>query len=830
MKLAQGFDPPAGFSLTEEGVYTFDPSHPDYDHLANGESETLVIPVTVLDARGGASSTQITLTVTGTNDAPVASSEVIVTEHEAAMAVRDTLEAADVDDGAVLTYSIADGVEIPPGFTLHPDGSYVFDPAHEAYSSLAEGESRIMTLAVDVTDEHGATSAMQIKFTVVGSNNAAPEISASVARTVDEGGATITGQFTATDANENDILTFMLSRGVDPVDGFTINPDGSFSFDPTHPAYDHLKAGDTEVISIPVAVVDNHGASDTAYVQITVVGTNDAPVAGADVSAIVNEGAPPIIGRPTSSDVDDDATATYAVADGAQAPAGFSIAADGSFRFDPGDPAYDHLNAGEQLQLTVPMTVTDDQGATVTTRIHLTVTGTADAPVAGAQVVAAATEGGSVIHGAVLSTDADQHGVLTHSITGGGAAPDGFLLNGDGSFSFDPTHAAYDHLKQGDTEELVIPVTVWDEAGNEDHTQIRITVTGTNDKPLAEADQEIALFEDAPVVSGQLSATDVDDEARLVFSLPPDFEAPVGFSLNEDGSYTFDPSAAAYQQLGVGESATFMVPVTVTDEHGASSTLGVEITVSGTNDLPVVSGTTEFHTLEDVGILLTQAQLLEHAADIDGDQLRISNVRVGDGTLIDNQDGTWLFIPDENWYGTVDLTYDVGDGHATVSTGGSIVVEEVNDGPVAVDDTPEKDLLAHDFASGRGSWKGTTQFVKGGLEFEYGDYAKSQFYFGEEHAFEHVKFRIDAVAYEPSSRSVAVGALNYDKLDSTFTMNIQGNGRALVSSTFKETDRSTYEHPCSYEFTAQLDAQGKLNIEADFETNANRHGERSEGG
>ena len=70
-------------------------------------------------------------------------------------------------------------------------------------------------------------------------------------------------------------------------------------------------------------VTDDQGATDTSQIQITVVGTNDAPVAGADISAKVAEGDSAIGGQLTSTDSDEGATATFSVSEGAEAPAGF---------------------------------------------------------------------------------------------------------------------------------------------------------------------------------------------------------------------------------------------------------------------------------------------------------------------------------------------------------------------------------------------------------------------------------------------------------------------------------------------------------------------------
>ena len=64
----------------------------------------------------------------------------------------------------------------------------------------------------------------------------------------------------------------------------------------------------------------------------------------------------------------------------------------------------------------------------------------------------------------------------------------GLTLNSDGSYSFDAGNAAYQHLAQGATTDVVANYTVTDEHGATRHATLTITLTGTNDAPVAVAD------------------------------------------------------------------------------------------------------------------------------------------------------------------------------------------------------------------------------------------------------------------------------------------------------------------------------------------------------
>ncbi|MBN3564958.1 VCBS domain-containing protein, partial [Aliamphritea spongicola] len=159
--------------------------------------------------------------------------------------------------------------------------------------------------------------------------------------TVNEGDSAISGQLTATDADDSASLTFSVTTGASVPAGFTLNTDGSYSFNPQDAAYESLDAGDVQTLTIPVTVTDENGATDTQQIQITVNGTNDAPVAGADVTATVNEGDSAISGQLSATDADESASLSFSVSNGASVPAGFTLSSDGSYSFDPQNAAYD---------------------------------------------------------------------------------------------------------------------------------------------------------------------------------------------------------------------------------------------------------------------------------------------------------------------------------------------------------------------------------------------------------------------------------------------------------------------------------------------------------
>jgi VCBS repeat-containing protein len=529
--------------------------------------------------------------------------------------------------------------------TLEADGSYSFDPSDNAYDGMGVGDSQTLTIPVTVTDENGATDSQQIQVTVTGTNDA-PVAGADVTATVEEGDSAISGQLTASDV-DGDSVSF--SADSLPA-GFTLESDGSYSFDPADAAYDSMGVGDSQTLTIPVTVTDENGATDSQQIQVTVTGTNDAPVAGADVTANVAEGDSAISGQLTASDVDGESVSFSADS----LPAGFTLESDGSYSFDPADAAYDGMGVGDSQTLTIPVTVTDENGATDSQQIQVTVTGTNDAPVAGADVTATVSvpdaqpetstvflttfnsvdasssfvqsaDGWSTNSDAIevwdskdghtgdgqyieLNDDAVDHYSDAVSINRDVDTADGatYTLTFDCSAraGFDEDVNEFQVLVNGEVLETVRP----DGSGDSDNDweSQTVTFTGTGESMniqfVSTGDavnygrgarlDNIELTETVMTaldnkVTGQLGATDVDDGSMLSFGLAEGVALPAGFTLESDGSYSFDPSDVAYQSMGEGESQTLEIPVTVTDEHGATDTQQVQIVVNGTNSAPV---------------------------------------------------------------------------------------------------------------------------------------------------------------------------------------------------------------------------------------------------
>ncbi|MCG8040684.1 MAG: VCBS domain-containing protein, partial [Candidatus Thiodiazotropha endolucinida] len=647
-----------GLTLNEDGSYSFDAS--SYQSLGAGEREFLEVPVVVTDDRGATAETTLTITVTGTNDAPFAEAQ--QTSVDEGELVKGQLKAGDVDlaEGSMLSFSTTSEIE---GLTLNEDGTYSFDTS--AYQSLGKGESQTVEVPVTVTDDQGGTAETTLTITVIGTND--NPIAEAHEVSVDESGL-VTGQLQASDVDLADGATLSFTTSSE-VDGLTLNEDGSYSFDASY--YQSLGEGETEIIEVPVTVTDDQGATAETTLTITVTGTNDAPVAEAEQVAI--DEANFVSGQLEAGDVDLAEGSALSFSSSSEVD-GLTLNEDGSYSFDAS--SYQSLGEGETEIIEVPVTVTDDQGATAETTLTITVTGTNDAPVAEAEQVA--VDEGNFVSGQLEAGDVDlaEGSALSFSTT---SEIEGLTLNEDGSYSFDAS--PYQSLGEGETESIEVPVTVTDDQGATAETTLTITVTGANDAPVAEAEQ--VAIDEANFVSGQLEAGDVDlaEGSALSFSSSSEVD---GLTLNEDGSYSFD--ASSYQSLGEGETETIEVPVTVTDDQGATAETTLTITVTGTNDAPVAEA--EQVTVDEGA--LVKGQLEGDDVDLaEGSTLSFSTASEIEGLTL-NEDGSYTF--DASSYQSLgegetaifEVPVVVADDQgATAETTLTISVTGTNDAPVA---------------------------------------------------------------------------------------------------------------------------------------------------
>ncbi|MCB1665062.1 MAG: tandem-95 repeat protein [Pseudomonadales bacterium] len=483
----------ASLSVTSSGMVAYDSSTIDAGYaadltgLALGETMTDSFIYAIRLANGTLSWAKASVVLTGVNDTPVVS-DVAVLAVEDGGSVSGAFVGDDVDsddDGSTLTYSII-GAPAVGTLTNNGDGTFSYDPGSN-FQSLAEGETAEQTVTYVATDSHGAISApATLTITVVGTNDGPTLAAGTLAAAEDGPVVTLDLSALGDDVDSDDTgssLTYTLlgaaAAGSASISGTTLafNPGSDFQ---------SLAAGETTTVTLDIEAKDQHGATATNSVEVTVTGVNDAPTVG-DVALAATEDGGSVSGAFVGDDVDSDddgASISYAFS-GSAATGTLTNNGDGTFSYDPGSN-FQSLAAGETAQISVDYTATDSHSATSTPgTVTITVTGVNDDPTLAAGALAASEDGQAVTLdlsslGADIDSD-DDGSSLSYSLlapaSAGSASVSGNTLN------FNPG-SDFQSLAAGETTTVTLDIQAEDQHGATASSTVTVTVTGVNDAPV----------------------------------------------------------------------------------------------------------------------------------------------------------------------------------------------------------------------------------------------------------------------------------------------------------------------------------------------------------
>ncbi|HHC7173292.1 TPA: tandem-95 repeat protein [Vibrio parahaemolyticus] len=123
-------------------------------------------------------------------------------------------------------------------------------------------------------------------------------------------------------------------------------------------------------------------------------------------------------------------------------------------------------------------------------------------------------------------------------------------------------------------------------------------------------------------------------------------------------------------------------------------------TSADSTDKPLVTTPVTLDAIEEDGgsIIITTEELLSNVDDEDKDTLSVENLIIdkGNGTLVDNGDGTWTFTPQIDDDTEVSFTFDIIDDEDLVVSGSAnLDILPINDAPNAENDviTTEEDTV-----------------------------------------------------------------------------------------------------------------------------------------
>ncbi len=704
-------------TLNDDGTFTYTP---DLDF--NG-TDTFIYKVTDVEESATATAT---ISVAAVNDAPsfTAGPDQSVLEDAGAQTINpwatDLSPGPTNESGQSLSFNVTNtnNALFAAQPTVLPDGTLSFTPAANAF-----GTATVTVEAMDNggTANNGVDTTVPQTFTIeiVGENDA-PIAADDTGRTHED--TVFNGNVLDNDSDvDGDNLTIVsVNQDTDVVGSqitlpsgalLTLNPDGSFNYDPNN-AFEYLQQVETETDSFTYTVSDGNGGGQSATVTMTIDGVNDAPDARDDAltieedtpasgNVLVDNGSGP------DSDPEDDTLVIAAVNGEADdvdneitLPSGalLKLNADGSFVYTPvagftGTDTFDYTisDAGDSVD--------DATGLTDTATVTITVMADAvnEPPVAADD--AFGTDEDTLLSGNVLSDnsngpDSDPDGDSL-TVTLGQDVTNGTLtLDPDGTFTYTPK----DDYNGTDS----FTYTLSDGEGGSDTATVTITVDPVNDPPVAQ-DDALATDEDTPVSGNVLSDngsgpdSDIDGDVLTVSLLQDVSDGTL--TLGTDGAFTYIP--------GVDVNGVDMFAYQVSDGD-MTDTATVTIAVDPVNDAPVAADDA-FSTDEDTPVSGNVLSDNGNGADsdIDGDALTVSLLQdVSDGTVILNADGTFTYTPEIDFFGTDTFTYRVSDGNLADTATVTIVVDPVNDPPVAQDDalaTNEDTVISGNLTADNGS-------------------------------------------------------------------------------------------------------------------------------
>ena len=597
-------------------------------------------------------------------------------------AVNGDVSANDVPVTGV-TFTLISGVSNGI-LTLNGDGSFAFDP-DGAFESLGDGASATETFVYEISDGTDTDQA-SVTITITGVNDA-PVVSAiNVSGSEDVATFSVDLLSSASDVDAGDVLSVqnLVQTGgtvtIATLTGSTLSIDlADFQF---------LAIGQSDILTFTYEVTDGL-ASVLNTLTLTVTGENDAPSVAAAIAASVNEDDASFTVDLLTGASDVDNGAVLSVANLTGLSAGLSFDGNQTLSVDPTDAAFQALALGEVLDIVVSFEVADENGASVAQMATITITGTNDAPSVAAAIAASVNEDDASFTVDLLTgaSDVDNGAVLSVANLTGLSA--GLSFDGNQTLSVDPTDAVFQALALGEVLDIVISFEVTDENGASVAQTATITITGTNDAPIVAAAITASVSEDDASFTVDLltGASDVDNGAVLSVANLTGLSAGLSFDGNQ--TLSVDPTDAVFQALALGEVLDIVISFEVIDENGASVAQTATITITGTNDAPIVAAAITASAGEDDASFTVD--LLTGASDVDnGAVLSISDIVItGDNSGI-TLNGSMLTI-DPSVYGNlvagetaiIIYNYNVIDGNGgIVAQTATITINGADDGGV----------------------------------------------------------------------------------------------------------------------------------------------------
>jgi CshA-type fibril repeat protein len=598
----------------------------------NGE-DSLVYRV--VDSTDTPSTATLTITVRPVNDAPVAVNDRATTPEDTPVTIAVTQNDVDVD-GDVLRVTAVEGAQ---------NGTIRFSGGEVTYTPNPDW-SGSETLDYTITDGNGGFSSAFV-FVEVTPVNDAPVATDDTATTDEDEAVVIDVLANDTDVEGDALTVARIASG--PANGTAaINADGTV----TYTANADFNGTD----SFTYEVADGNGGSDIGTVTVRVNPVNDAPVAADDSFTIAEDSSRTTL-NVLANDTDVDGDRLRVVAVGEATLGTVAVSGNGSgITYTPNRDA----NGTDSFTYTIA----DPSGENSTATVTVEITPVNDAPVAVADAVA--TDEDTPLTFDPLVNDVDGDGdPLT--ITGVGAARLGTVaIDADGkTLTYTPNPDA------NGTDRFTYTISDGELTST---ATITVTVNPVNDDPVANDDTATTREDRAVTVNVLANDSDVDGDRLTLDSIVAGPEN--GTAAIVKGRIVYTPD----QDFNDTDTLTYRVA----DGKGGFDETTLTIGVTPVNDAPVATADAAT-TDEDTPVVV---DVLANDTDVDDDALAVTGVgRARFGVVTIAEDGQSVtYTPNADANGTDSFTYTISDGALTSTATVTVVVNPVNDAPVAADD------------------------------------------------------------------------------------------------------------------------------------------------
>ncbi|AOW10369.1 Ig-like domain-containing protein [Flavobacterium gilvum] len=631
-------------TMTADGSYTYTP-----DANWNG---TETIDYQVCAADGDCSKATLIITINTVDEFPSAVNDTATTEEDTPFSGKVSgNDSPSNDSGNIWSLIGENGGALQGTITMTSDGSYTYTPDANWYGTE--------TINYQVCDVDGDCSKATITITV-SSVNEFPTAVNDTATTNED--SPISGTVSSNDSPSNDgenVWSLVGDNGGALHGTITMTPDGTYTYTPDTNWYG------TETINYQICDADGDCAKAT--LTITVNSVNEFPTAVSD-TATTNEDSP-ISGNVATNDSpsNDSGNVWSLVGDNGGALHGtVTMTPDGSYTYTADANWY----GTETINYQVCAADGDCSNATIT----ITVNSVNELPSAVNDTASTAED--TPLSGNVTTNDSSSNdGGNEWSLVGdnGGALHGTITMTPDGSYTYTPDANWYG------TE--TINYQVCDGDGDCAKATLTITVSSVNEFPTAVNDT--ATTNEDSQLSGKVSDNDSpSNDGGNVWSLVGNNGGALHgtITMTPDGSYTYTPDANWY--------GTETINYQVCDADGDCAKATITITINPVDEFP--SAVNDTATTNEDSPIRGSVSGNDSPSNDAGNiwSLVGENGGASHGTITMTPDGSYIYTPDANWYGTEAINYQVCDvdgdcAKATIT----ITVNPVDEFPLAVNDT-----------------------------------------------------------------------------------------------------------------------------------------------